>query len=97
MALRHLGVEKHAPCTHGDGIPESSKVDTRSLGGRCDAGSKGVLCKSHRNVTVTLRSQREKLKLSPFGSLLQYGTHCLGYPKRDHNFDNHPCGVLHGS
>ena len=24
-----------------------------------------------------------------FGSLLSYGTLCLGYPKRDHNFDSH--------
>ena len=27
----------------------------------------------------------------PFlGTLFQYGTKYLGYPKRDHNFDNHP-------
>ena len=26
-----------------------------------------------------------------FGSLLKYGTYYLGYPKRDLNFDNHPC------
>ena len=27
----------------------------------------------------------------PFvGSLLYYGTYYLGYPKRHHNFDNHP-------
>ena len=26
-----------------------------------------------------------------YGSFLDsYGTHYLGYPKRDHNFDNHP-------
>ena len=24
------------------------------------------------------------------GSLVEYGTEDLGYPKRDHNFDNHP-------
>ena len=24
----------------------------------------------------------------PFWVLLQYGTYYLGYPKRDHNFDN---------
>ena len=24
-----------------------------------------------------------------FGSLVQYGTYYSGYPKRDHNFDNH--------
>ena len=27
---------------------------------------------------------------SLFGSLKKYGTYYLGYPKRDHNFDNHP-------
>ena len=27
---------------------------------------------------------------SLFGSLLQYGTYHLGYPKRDRNFDKHP-------
>ena len=26
----------------------------------------------------------------PFWVLLQYGTYYLGYPKRDHNFDNYP-------
>ena len=27
----------------------------------------------------------------PFlGSLIKYGTYYLGYPRRDHNFDNHP-------
>ena len=26
----------------------------------------------------------------PFGSLLEYGTYYLGYPNKDHNFDNHP-------
>ena len=28
---------------------------------------------------------------SVFGSLLQYGTHYSGYPKRDLNFDTYPC------
>ena len=28
---------------------------------------------------------------SLFGSLVQYGTYYLGYPKRDPNFDNQPC------
>ena len=31
---------------------------------------------------------------SLFGSLLLYGTYYLGYPKRDHNFDNYPVRVL---
>ena len=25
-----------------------------------------------------------------FGSLFEYDTEYLAYPKRDHNFDNHP-------
>ena len=28
---------------------------------------------------------------SLIGSLFSYGTYYLGYPTKDHNFDNHPC------
>ena len=36
---------------------------------------------------------------SILGSLFEYGTYYLGYPKRDPNFDSHPCvyGVLFGA
>ena len=33
-----------------------------------------------------------KIKV-PFGSLIQYGTYYLGYPKRDPNFDNYLNGT----
>ena len=32
-----------------------------------------------------------------FESLLKYGTYYLGYPKKDHNFDNRPCLQKNGT
>ena len=32
----------------------------------------------------------------PFWVPKKYGTDYLGYPKRDHNFDNHPCAFRVG-
>ena len=46
-------------------------------------------CFIHSILQVRIYGRLSKL-WSLFGSLLEYGTYYLGYPKRDQIFDNHP-------
>ena len=50
---------------------------------------RGAIVAFYRAQTAPLNGWLSKL-CSLVGSLLQYGTYYLGYPKRDFNFENYP-------